>query len=206
MSVGTRIKELRLERNMTQKDFAKEIGISRSYLGDLENDRKSPSAETIHKLSEKMNVSSSYFFDNEKKLSENADNIIYITAIRMYLSKLSEFQLKKISIYDKYLPKLSSIHTKDNDDMTQKILSDLERDLSIQYSDFYKGFTPLGRKLLKATFNPNSVTKSVDENALENFIFSLDIEDLVALFQKDELLNQLKEDRDRLVESLNDME
>ena len=62
MSIGTRIKELRLERKMTQKDFAKEIGISRSYLGDLENDRKSPSAETISKLSDKLNVSSTYFF------------------------------------------------------------------------------------------------------------------------------------------------
>lgn len=62
MSIGTRIKELRLERKMTQKDFAKEIGISRSYLGDLENDRKSPSVETISKLSDKLNVSSAYFF------------------------------------------------------------------------------------------------------------------------------------------------
>ena len=74
MSIGTRIKELRLERKMTQKDFAKEIGISRSYLGDLENDRKSPSAETISKLSDKLNVSSAYFFGGEKEPLNSIEN------------------------------------------------------------------------------------------------------------------------------------
>ncbi|MGK0713527.1 helix-turn-helix domain-containing protein [Aerococcus urinaeequi] len=75
MSIGTRIKELRLERKMTQKDFAKEIGISRSYLGDLENDRKSPSAETISKLSDKLNVSSAYFFGGEKEPLNSIENV-----------------------------------------------------------------------------------------------------------------------------------
>lgn len=91
MSIGTRIKELRLERNMTQKDFAEEIGISRSYLGDLENDRKSPSAETISKLSDKLNVSSAYFFGGEKDnstLEKKSDDESYFDTHQTDFQKL----------------------------------------------------------------------------------------------------------------------
>ncbi|MGH2117092.1 helix-turn-helix domain-containing protein [Aerococcus sp. L_32] len=91
MSIGTRIKELRLERNMTQKDFAEEIGISRSYLGDLENDRKSPSAETISKLSDKLNVSSAYFFGGKKDnstLKEKSDDESYFDTHQTDFQKL----------------------------------------------------------------------------------------------------------------------
>lgn len=50
---------------MTQKDFASKIGLSRSYLGDLENNRKSPSADTITKLSKSLGVSEAYLFSGK---------------------------------------------------------------------------------------------------------------------------------------------
>lgn len=46
--IGELVKELR--GNQTQKEFAKKIGISRSYLSDLESSRKSPSLATLSKL------------------------------------------------------------------------------------------------------------------------------------------------------------
>ncbi|MDT2645780.1 helix-turn-helix transcriptional regulator [Enterococcus dongliensis] len=60
MSLGENIKSLRLSKKLNQSEFSKLIGISRSYLSDLENNRKSPSIETISKISEKLGVSSSY--------------------------------------------------------------------------------------------------------------------------------------------------
>ena len=47
MAVGENVKRIRTNKRLTQEEFAKEVGISRSYLGDLENDRKSPTVETL---------------------------------------------------------------------------------------------------------------------------------------------------------------
>lgn len=65
-TIGETIKWIRKERKMTQKDFASKIGLSRSYLGDLENNRKSPSADTITKLSKSLGVSEAYLFTGKE--------------------------------------------------------------------------------------------------------------------------------------------
>lgn len=70
MSIGKNIKNIRKRRNLTQSDFSKKIGISRTYLSDLENDRKSPSVETLNKISDKLNVSTSSLLSEKMDLFE----------------------------------------------------------------------------------------------------------------------------------------
>ena len=60
MAVGENVKRIRTNKRLTQEEFAKEVGISRSYLGDLENDRKSPTVETLEKISSKMETTVRY--------------------------------------------------------------------------------------------------------------------------------------------------
>ena len=60
MKIGESIKRIRTNRGLTQEEFAKEVGISRSYLGDLENNRKSPTVETLEKISIKMETAIEY--------------------------------------------------------------------------------------------------------------------------------------------------
>ena len=60
MKIGENIKRIRTNKRLTQGEFAKEVGISRSYLGDLENNRKSPTVETLEKISSKMETSAEY--------------------------------------------------------------------------------------------------------------------------------------------------
>lgn len=57
MSIGKNVKKIREERNLTQQKLAKEMNISRSYLSDIENNRKNPSFKTLEALAEKLNVS-----------------------------------------------------------------------------------------------------------------------------------------------------
>ena len=57
MPIGENIKQLRTNKGLTQEGFARETGISRSYLSDLENNRKSPTIETLEKIARKMNTS-----------------------------------------------------------------------------------------------------------------------------------------------------
>ena len=66
MSIGENIKKIRKENGLTQAEFSKKIGISRTYLSDLENNRKSPSVETLDKMAEKLGVSTTYLINGDK--------------------------------------------------------------------------------------------------------------------------------------------
>lgn len=66
MSIGESIKKIRKENGLTQAEFSKKIGISRTYLSDLENSRKSPSVETLDKIANKLDVSTTYLLNGDK--------------------------------------------------------------------------------------------------------------------------------------------
>lgn len=57
MTIGDNIKKVRKSRKITQHELAKETGLSRSYIGDLENDRYNPSTKTLDMLAKKLDVS-----------------------------------------------------------------------------------------------------------------------------------------------------
>lgn len=57
MGIGARIKTLRTKRKKTLKDISALCGVSVSYLSDIENERKSPSLETLEKIAEALEVS-----------------------------------------------------------------------------------------------------------------------------------------------------
>lgn len=60
MTIGENIKNVRNAKKMTQKELAETIGLSRSYLGDLEKNRRNPSTKTVKKISEKLGISVFY--------------------------------------------------------------------------------------------------------------------------------------------------
>jgi phosphoenolpyruvate phosphomutase len=64
MSIGRYIKELRRIRNIGQRELSRKIGISASYLNDIENDRrKGPSKEVIKKISYVLEANLEYLYD-----------------------------------------------------------------------------------------------------------------------------------------------
>lgn len=74
MKIGENIKKMRLEQGDSQSQFAKKLEISRTYLSDLENNRKSPSIETVSKIASKLNVSTMYLLYG-KKTSKDFESI-----------------------------------------------------------------------------------------------------------------------------------
>ncbi|WP_210128833.1 helix-turn-helix transcriptional regulator [Staphylococcus sp. GDX8P102P-2] len=76
MTLGKNIKTIRKERNLTQLEFAEKVGLSRSYLSDLENDRKNISTKTLELLSEKLDVSMNYLTTGEKMLRDLTEDEI----------------------------------------------------------------------------------------------------------------------------------
>lgn len=60
MDIGERIKRVRKEKNMTQKQLADKLHISYVNVSQLENGHRSPSVETINKLAGALGVSAAY--------------------------------------------------------------------------------------------------------------------------------------------------
>lgn len=76
MSVGKTIKEIRKQRNLTQKKLADQIEISRSYLSDIENGNKNPSIKTTQRLAEKLGVTVAYLTSGNKMMGDLTDEEI----------------------------------------------------------------------------------------------------------------------------------
>lgn len=55
-NIGDNIKSIRKSKKMTQTDFAELMGLSRSYIGDLENNRRNPSIKTLEAIATALDV------------------------------------------------------------------------------------------------------------------------------------------------------
>lgn len=74
--IGRALKQLRAFHRLSQKDLASQLGISGSYLSEIENETKKPSLEIIEQYSSIFKVPASsilYFSENlnEKPNSRN---------------------------------------------------------------------------------------------------------------------------------------
>jgi len=63
---GTRLKELRLQAGMTQKQLAEQIGVTKSVVSFYELRERTPSPEILIKLASVFHVSSDYLLGIEK--------------------------------------------------------------------------------------------------------------------------------------------
>ena len=61
MNIGSKIKNLRKSRQMTQEDFAAKIGVSRSTLSCYEIGQRTPSLKTLQYISELFGIGLDYF-------------------------------------------------------------------------------------------------------------------------------------------------
>lgn len=65
MSVGKRIKKVRLEKDLTLRELSKKVDISISFLSDIENERSNPSLERLKDIAKALNTSVSYFLEEQ---------------------------------------------------------------------------------------------------------------------------------------------
>ncbi len=60
--LGRRLRDLRLERELTQEELAFEVKISRDHLSNIENGKFPINIKTLYKLSKFFDVDIKYFF------------------------------------------------------------------------------------------------------------------------------------------------
>ncbi|MEY8763416.1 MULTISPECIES: helix-turn-helix domain-containing protein [Clostridium] len=114
--LGLKIKKLRSEQSLelgekiTQQKLAKKLGISRSYLGDIESGRTIPNDEIIDKIAKALNVSPEYLKGEsiEKNPGETTQIVNEIqTELETKLNKMAKD--KKIKTINKLKEMLNNI-------------------------------------------------------------------------------------------------
>lgn len=63
-SVGSKLRAVREERGLSQRELAKRASISTNAVSLIERDENSPSVSTLQNLAAALNVKMSYFFDD----------------------------------------------------------------------------------------------------------------------------------------------
>lgn len=91
MSVGKRLKELRIKRNYTQQYVADILGIGRSNLGHIEHDRVALDSKHAKILAELYNTSYDYIYTGEGEEYTDPD----LKMIARYGKKMTPEQRKK---------------------------------------------------------------------------------------------------------------
>lgn len=67
MNIGNKITELRKQKNLSQTDFAKTVGVSREMIGRYERGEVMPSIEVAKKIADALDVSLDYLAGSSKQ-------------------------------------------------------------------------------------------------------------------------------------------
>jgi len=66
LDIGHKIKQLRIQKNLTQEELASRCELTKGFLSQLENDISSPSISTLDDILEALGSSLSEFFSEDK--------------------------------------------------------------------------------------------------------------------------------------------
>jgi choline kinase/DNA-binding XRE family transcriptional regulator len=104
MTIGRYIKKIRMIRNIGQRELARQIKVSASYLNDIENGkRKGPSKEVIKRISHALEANIEYLYDlagkGQKSIPLDIPEIIksYSGTVKL-LRMIKEYELSSAQI------------------------------------------------------------------------------------------------------------
>lgn len=100
--LGEKIQKTRKEQGFTLEGLAKETGVSKSYLWELENKTPpSPSAAKLQSIAEKLKKPLEYFLDDTDEITEeDADDLAFYREYRRMNSDTKKKIRKMIEIWD----------------------------------------------------------------------------------------------------------
>lgn len=86
--LGQRIRQLRLEKNMSQEELAFKSGLSAAHLGQIERALKNPTVDTVGKIASALGVPPAALFSTG--LKESAPQGSIIEKINAHLLSMDE--------------------------------------------------------------------------------------------------------------------
>ena len=81
MSLGTRIKQVRLERGIKRKDLAEMLGITPSSISNYENGISKPRQQTLFDIIKVLGIDANYLYQDD---APGADNDVSPSAVSGY--------------------------------------------------------------------------------------------------------------------------
>lgn len=94
MALSDRLKQLRLQKNITQEQLAKHLGIPRSTYSNYEYGNREPDANTLNKIADYFDVSVDYLLGRTDRKGYLTDERAWIIAEK--ISELPENRRKII--------------------------------------------------------------------------------------------------------------
>lgn len=70
LAFGLRVKELRLEKGLSQEKLANIAGVDRTYMTQVENGSRNLSIQNIKKICNALEITLTQFFDNDKFIDD----------------------------------------------------------------------------------------------------------------------------------------
>lgn len=67
MNIGKKIRTLRLSLNYTQQELARQLGLTKGYISQVENNLTSPSLQTLFSILEALGSNPNQFFSQEEE-------------------------------------------------------------------------------------------------------------------------------------------
>ena len=71
MTFGEKLREARKKANLSQEEFARKAGVSRSAVAKWESDRGMPDVENLKVIASLLNISLDYLLDDDGRLTFN---------------------------------------------------------------------------------------------------------------------------------------
>lgn len=97
---ATRLKQLREDMGLTQKEFAEKVGFTQATLSAYENNPKNPSLSIMINIAVKCNVSLDWLCGLSDRKTNNDNILTYADAIRLLL----QLEIFEIGIDYDYVP------------------------------------------------------------------------------------------------------
>ena len=92
---GQKLKSIRLSRKLSHEEFAFQCNMQASHIGQLERGQKSPTLDTLNKISDGLNMPLTELLDfGEKDKQENCN--ITVSKINAYLNTLTQKQQEQV--------------------------------------------------------------------------------------------------------------
>lgn len=106
MSIGSRIKEARISKKMTQPELAKRIGVTKGAIANYENEISVPKHEILYKLMTELNVDANYLYQD--LMEEVSSDIIVSSEEKTIIRALRKLSPEDRKIVDDLLNRLTS--------------------------------------------------------------------------------------------------